>query len=1143
MSRDDRRHLSRNDNVTRILTETDRYPENTILPILHANAGRSILIRVYRNGRLRRKGTLPCGDQFTFRREQYDVPALQTGNHPRRDINNKFRGRIQEGWVWDWLTGSDRGGLHLDVGDELRVFQANTVLPRRRAQRFASGVSHCIITPIRTWATTQLELQHEKAASIASSCAVPGSVRQACYKFRRLLKTLDEYETRYKDGIPQEAFQDFVDALGKSKHVHIVIELPQLQRYSKLPPLIDVRSALNTGKRFNFVNTQIDHADLNEVTSKEPIIVTQEALNDLVADLDDKGTFYTFQQTRFSGITSVSTLQGTYRLQSDYYDAVREFEQITFMDYFKIDAVKQPELSDFVQQGLHFNLPNYAPHGSLPPTLQHMRHAKMEYIDAKRKEVALETFQAHMDSAKAAADKEFICLDMKKSYATFYHFAEYEGFPTKFTTLRPFAPRSGTFIPGNPGVYRIVNLDWTHASRETLMVMDILAHPYRDGNVYTRPELKKLYKLNVRFEIVEGAYADGFVNDMNFEFPGDPKNDATGEAATGFYRKDPGSGGKPVPFYSKYIGACASVNKFETYWLKGSKEYLENLAAHLPRNTRIRQYDDGAAQIEFPRRSAKHLTQITAYINAYERLKMFDQLLRIFEAGVPLTDVVWFDKDDVTVRRGASFEVLPYMSEKPVHEKMFSSNPIAYYVANLWQNDVDDVTCPYPPLTQPYEQRPGGMVACLGVGGGGKTHVNLIDTGHLQCGLLYVAPSHALKEDKMQEYNVQGTTYNTIFGTGLETVNHWRKECAVIVWDEISQKIMIDLQAILNTFPYHKHILCGDPGYQLPPQSTDWIDELDRRPVTEAYLHRGVEFPMSNDFPEYGSRLDALISVPIHRFDHSYRIKCNHLRTLCNDLRHMIDHECTEAEMHAHVLSVLRRRHQVLTFDQCIARFCIDDGIVVSKHELEHEYTTALSERKFYNENGERIRRFRVLERAPLANGRIITAPEAPFTQCVERYATTAHSYQGMACKTVLYIDSRHMFEPQHWYTCISRAEYIRNLFVVEVSLEPPAEQYARTLMYRIVSPHTHLVYVGHTTDTLEKRMARHRRDFDNRQTLKKKCSSVKVFEHGEARIQLLEKWPCASLSQAKIRERHWIQKVAHCVNMTMPGGKRPRGE
>ena len=58
------------------------------------------------------------------------------------------------------------------------------------------------------------------------------------------------------------------------------------------------------------------------------------------------------------------------------------------------------------------------------------------------------------------------------------------------------------------------------------------------------------------------------------------------------------------------------------------------------------------------------------------------------------------------------------------------------------------------------------------------------------------------------------------------------------------------------------------------------------------------------------------------------------------------------------------------------------------------------------------------------------------------------------------------MWEPQHWYTAFSRAEYLSNVFIVDVPPPTPApphtEAYAHTFIYNITSPTQPSVYIGH---------------------------------------------------------------------------------
>ena len=148
------------------------------------------------------------------------------------------------------------------------------------------------------------------------------------------------------------------------------------------------------------------------------------------------------------------------------------------------------------------------------------------------------------------------------------------------------------------------------------------------------------------------------------------------------------------------------------------------------------------------------------------------------------------------------------------------------------------------------------------------------------------------------------------------------------------------------------------------------------------------------------------------------------------------------------------------------------------------------------------------------------------------------HAFQGNPASHHTLIDNRRMLEVQHWYTAFSRAKYLSDVFIVDVQLPSPTARFASTIVYLISSPNTQLVYVGHTTTSIQKRFEGHKKEFADK-TLKRRCSSHEVLTHGDARTSLLERYPCGSIEEARARERYFIEHTPHCVNKVMPGRSR----
>jgi ribosomal protein S27AE len=80
-------------------------------------------------------------------------------------------------------------------------------------------------------------------------------------------------------------------------------------------------------------------------------------------------------------------------------------------------------------------------------------------------------------------------------------------------------------------------------------------------------------------------------------------------------------------------------------------------------------------------------------------------------------------------------------------------------------------------------------------------------------------------------------------------------------------------------------------------------------------------------------------------------------------------------------------------------------------------------------------------------------------------------------------------------------------------------------LIYKISSPNTDLVYVGETNQTLGRRFGKHHSSYKAWLAGKPKasyCTSYKVLEHGDARIELIEE---------SDDEDYWINAIPNTCN------------
>ena len=88
-------------------------------------------------------------------------------------------------------------------------------------------------------------------------------------------------------------------------------------------------------------------------------------------------------------------------------------------------------------------------------------------------------------------------------------------------------------------------------------------------------------------------------------------------------------------------------------------------------------------------------------------------------------------------------------------------------------------------------------------------------------------------------------------------------------------------------------------------------------------------------------------------------------------------------------------------------------------------------------------------------------------------------------------------------------------------------------LIYKITSPNTELVYVGKTIRTLKRRLSDHHSHAKRYiKGFPEYCSSIKVLEHGDAMIELIEE------TDDKRREAHWIRELGACNQVKLISDK-----
>ena len=89
---------------------------------------------------------------------------------------------------------------------------------------------------------------------------------------------------------------------------------------------------------------------------------------------------------------------------------------------------------------------------------------------------------------------------------------------------------------------------------------------------------------------------------------------------------------------------------------------------------------------------------------------------------------------------------------------------------------------------------------------------------------------------------------------------------------------------------------------------------------------------------------------------------------------------------------------------------------------------------------------------------------------------------------------------------------------------------YSKGKIYRIVCNVTGEVYIGSTTQELERRLYGH----IHSAVISMQCSSDTIIKRGDYKIELLENYPCNSKEALLWKEREWYDKT-DCINRFSP--------
>ncbi len=747
-----------------------------------------------------------------------------------------------------------------------------TIKPQKVAQAFKQGITNCLFTPIIEWATKkQTDAKTAKTA----------------YNYKQRIEKLKRLEEKYREnGVNENELQNIANEI----QMDLIIDQPFQQKF------IEIKCDTKPLTKFHFINTKLDHIDLNEIVNKEPEYISHEELNEKYDSLCKSESYFTFTRS-YSGISSISTLQNTFRVKQDFQEFINEFEKEEGIDECYLDDFKEVELSRFVRQGTHLNATidfvdmdkvrefdddndtddndDKSPIDYNSLTIEQKR----EFIEQRNKECdnKLNTEECHQEK-KVKPPTTYKHIDQKSSYINYKKCKYYEGFLGKITDFRK-TDKIVTDLLGNslPGLYRIKNIELVGKLKQLNDKMNI----YNNNNIFPTPELKFILDNGGTFDIVEGCWG----STLNFDMESD-----------GWLEKDEG-----IKFYCKWVGSKMSYNDKNSFYIKGSESYIQNMLSIIDCDS-YKYFGGEVLQINYNKTYNTHITHISSFITAYTRLNTLEQLM-----SIPYDNLIRVCVDGIYLY--GDYELKNCFVDKPEHIK---SN-----IAG--ETFISNHTVEYTKLCKAEFRDHYMKEIHAGCGGSGKTHMNLTDKGLIKS--VFIAPSWCLAREKQKEFGIDCQVHHRLLGDDPTRWGLIAKNYNVIFIDECTLISETQKQKIFDRYPNIKLIFLGDPGYQLDGFSVD----------------KNVKF-----IPFTTEKFENIVL-----YDKNYRVKCNVLAEHLINIRNLIKNKKNNC-VQQYVLDNFN------TIDE-ITDYKVEDMILARTHVIKDAYTEKYAHlEKYYIETTDR---------------------------------------------------------------------------------------------------------------------------------------------------------------------------------------------
>lgn len=645
---------------------------------------------------------------------------------------------------------------------QLLILTLDKVKEQNFDQYFLDGITHCVFTPIKDWAIDCLENSKSKSAQ---------------KRYKTICKKIDNYVIKYSKGVPEKDISEICNDL----QISIDIDLPSTARCED--KFIEIESQKKALKKFKFINTRLNHIELNKVNTKDNYeAVSKEEIKAIFKQKTESGEFILWKESMTCGITQINALDKIYKLETNtgYMKAVNDFEDDYNIRSYAIEKNSNKQLTDFLYDSVNCNQTmTFVPQFNNKNSQDYALEAVVDYLNNDK-----ELYEKHHTKKLAIYDEiyndkktihnwidkidDLNHIDIRKAYTQGHNCSMYQGYLGKITDFRICDKIVGL------GIYKIKNINFNGCF--AIEKMKCL----HENQSYPSPELEFYKKLGITFDITMGCWGSKF----DMQFP------------ASMLEKEDG-----LSHYCKWYGCLMKFSDYERYTFNCKNLDFAKLNAYHAKSSSIRyNYGEETGIVEYPRKYQYHHCHLASFIASYSRITMLEQILKFKDFNQiysVVVDGIYYTGD---------VEVGPLFSDK---EKKSLKNNLNCdeYVHNVGKEKN------YSNIGKFREDN--RLEVHLGAGGCGKTHNNLVDKGLVNP--LFIAPSWKLARNKKKEYGIDSTTFFHLLD---EDPDRWRllyRNYSNFVIDEISMLSNEDKEKLIKRYPQHKIIFCGDIGYQLPP--------------------------------------------------------------------------------------------------------------------------------------------------------------------------------------------------------------------------------------------------------------------------------------------------------------------------------------